>query len=162
VSRHIQAGGPGNGFSRRAGCTVRCVFGGCDSERRAPAASALRRGQRLPPLSPHPFLRCAPDRFHLTKPNTFQHNREASVATLRGCSGSSRNAVRPPSEQRSASPESPMSALRTVFCQPFCQHEVPVSSVSAVLMCPRDARTRLKTQDIEKKIYTGDLTRMVS
>jgi hypothetical protein len=72
----------------------------------APAASALRRGQGLPPLSPAPlsplaasFLRCAPDRFHLTKPNTFQHNREASVATLRWCSGSSRNAVRLPSEQ---------------------------------------------------------------
>lgn len=38
------------------------------------------------PLSPLAvsFLRCAPDRFpdrfHLTKPNTFQHNREASVA----------------------------------------------------------------------------------
>jgi len=53
------------------------------------------------PLSPlaASFLRCAPDRFHLTKPNTFQHNREASVATLRWCSGSSRNAVRLPSEQ---------------------------------------------------------------
>jgi hypothetical protein len=50
------------------------------------------------PLSPlaASFLRCAPDRFHLTKPNTFQHNREASVATLRWCSGSSRNAVRLP------------------------------------------------------------------
>ena len=71
---------------------------------RAPAASALRRGQGLPPpfpasLSPlaASFLRCAPDRFHMTKPNTFQHNREASVATLRWCSGSSRNAVRLPS-----------------------------------------------------------------
>jgi hypothetical protein len=31
----------------------------------------------------------------LTKPNTFQRNREASVATRRWCSGSSRNAVRP-------------------------------------------------------------------
>ena len=49
------------------------------------------------PISPlaASFLRCAPDRFHLTKPNTFQHNREASVATLRWCSGS-RNAVRLP------------------------------------------------------------------
>jgi len=50
------------------------------------------------PLSPlaASFLRCAPDRFQLTKPNTFQHNGEASVATLRWCSGSSRNAVRLP------------------------------------------------------------------
>jgi hypothetical protein len=31
------------------------------------------------------FLRCAPDRFLMTKPNTFQHNRGASVATLRWC-----------------------------------------------------------------------------
>jgi hypothetical protein len=48
------------------------------------------------PLSPlaASFLRCVPHRFHSTKPNTFQHNREASVATLRWCSGSSRNAVR--------------------------------------------------------------------
>src|SRR5271165_1423961 len=42
------------------------------------------------------FLRCAPDRLHLAKPNIFQHNREASVATHRWCSGSSRNAVRLP------------------------------------------------------------------
>ncbi len=50
------------------------------------------------PLSPLAalFLRCAPDKFLLTKPNTFPHNREASVATLRWCSGSSRNAVRLP------------------------------------------------------------------
>ena len=39
----------------------------------------------------------APDRFHLTKPNTFQRNREASVATLRWCSGPSRSTVRLPS-----------------------------------------------------------------
>ena len=39
--------------------------------------------------------RCrAPDRFLLTKPNTFLHNRSASVATLRWRSGSSQNAVR--------------------------------------------------------------------
>ena len=58
----------------------------------------LRWGQGLPPLSPLAalFLRCAPDRFLLTKSNTFQHNREVSVATLRWCSGSSRNAVRLP------------------------------------------------------------------
>ena len=51
------------------------------------------------PLSPLAalFLRCAPESYLLTKPNTFQHNREASVATLRWCSGSSRNAVRLPS-----------------------------------------------------------------
>jgi hypothetical protein len=50
------------------------------------------------PLSPLAalILRCAPDRFLLTKPNTFPHNRGASVATLRWCSGSSRNAVRLP------------------------------------------------------------------
>src|SRR5277367_5638064 len=50
------------------------------------------------PLSPPAawFLRYAPDKFLLTKPNTFEHNREASVATLRWCSGSSRNAVRLP------------------------------------------------------------------
>jgi hypothetical protein len=55
----------------------------------------------LPPLSPlaASFLRRAPDRFHLTKPNTFQRKREASVATLRWFSGSSRNAVQLPSEQ---------------------------------------------------------------
>ena len=32
------------------GCTVRCVFGGCDSERLARGPSALRWGQGLPPL----------------------------------------------------------------------------------------------------------------
>ena len=41
----------------------------------------------------------APDRFHLMKLNTFQHSREASVATRRWCTGSSRNAVRLPPEQ---------------------------------------------------------------
>jgi hypothetical protein len=48
------------------------------------------------PLSPlaASFLRCASDRFHLTKPNTFLHNRVAGVATVRWCSGSTRNAVR--------------------------------------------------------------------
>jgi len=51
------------------------------------------------PLSPLAALclRCAPDKFLLTKPNTFQHDREASVATLRWCSGSFRSAVRLPS-----------------------------------------------------------------
>jgi hypothetical protein len=39
----------------------------------------------------------APDKFLLTKPNTFQHNREAGVATLRWCSESFWNAVRLPS-----------------------------------------------------------------
>jgi hypothetical protein len=63
----------------------------------------LRRGKACR-LSPHAlcplaasFLRCAPDRFLLTKPNTFPHNQVASVATLRWRSGSSRNAVRLPS-----------------------------------------------------------------
>lgn len=44
-------------------------------------------------------LRFAPDKFLLTKPNPLQHPREAGVATLRWCSGSSWNAVRLPSEQ---------------------------------------------------------------
>src|SRR5579862_8531148 len=50
------------------------------------------------PLSPLAtlILRCAPDRFLLTKPNTFPHNRVASVATLRWCSVSSQNSVRLP------------------------------------------------------------------
>lgn len=50
------------------------------------------------PLSPlaASILRFAPDTFLLTKPNTLSHNRVASVATLRWCSGSSRNAVRLP------------------------------------------------------------------
>src|SRR2546428_498199 len=76
-------------------------FQSVETALRAPAGSALSRGQGLPPLSPlaASFLRCAPDSFQLTKPNTFQHNREASLATLRWCSGSSRNAVRLPSEQ---------------------------------------------------------------
>jgi hypothetical protein len=50
---------------------------------RAPAASALRRGQGLPPpfharLSPLAALclRCAPDKSLLTKLNTSQHNRK--------------------------------------------------------------------------------------
>src|SRR5579862_4242472 len=46
------------------------------------------------PFSASGLLRFAPDRFLLTKPNTLPHNRVASVATLRWCSGSSRNAVR--------------------------------------------------------------------
>ena len=56
----------------------------------------LTNGGESTPVSPlaASFLRCAPDRFHLTKPNTFQHNREPSVAILRWCSGSSRTAVR--------------------------------------------------------------------
>jgi hypothetical protein len=54
------------------------------------------------PLSDTPFspaasiLRFAPDRLLLTKPNTLPNNRVASVATLRWCSGSSRNGVRLP------------------------------------------------------------------
>jgi hypothetical protein len=51
-------------------------------------------GNKGAPLSPDPFsplaasfLRCALDRFHLPKPNTFPHNRGASVTTLRRRSG---------------------------------------------------------------------------
>ena len=47
------------------------------------------------PFSASSILPSLPsDRFLLTKPNTFLPNRDASVATLRWCSGSSRNAVR--------------------------------------------------------------------
>src|SRR6266403_1855312 len=53
-----------------------------------------RRGQGLPPLSAHSFsLR----QVFLDEAEHFLRNRDASVATLRGCSGSSRNAVRLPS-----------------------------------------------------------------
>jgi hypothetical protein len=46
-----------------------------------------------------PELRGIPP-FLEYKPNTFSHNRGAKGATLRWCSGSSRNAVRlPPSER---------------------------------------------------------------
>ena len=68
---------------------------------RAPDLFSAEAGTRAAgpfpaPLSPLAalFLRYAPDRFLLRKPNTFLHNRDASVATLRWCSGSSRNAVR--------------------------------------------------------------------
>ncbi len=55
-------------------------------------AGARAAGPFPAPLSPLAalFLRYAPDRFLLGKPNTFLHNRDASVATLRWCSGSSR------------------------------------------------------------------------
>src|SRR5215469_7172955 len=75
----------------------------CRSAVRAPGPLRAEAGTRAAapfpaPLSPLAvaFLRSAPDRFLLTKPNTFPHNRVASVATLRWCSGSSRNAVRLP------------------------------------------------------------------
>jgi len=64
---------------------------------RARGFCVLGRRQGLPPLSPHSFLRCGPDSFRLTKPNTLLQNRVASAATLRWCSGSFRNAVRLPS-----------------------------------------------------------------
>src|SRR5712664_711110 len=66
------------------------------------------------PLSPLAALclRCAPDKFLLTKPNTLQHNREASVATLRWCSGSSRNAVRLPSGTSVQLHRNPHTALK--------------------------------------------------
>src|SRR5215813_3507743 len=60
----------------------------------------LRRGQGLPPSSPHPFSASGilpPLRFgqvSLDEAEHFPHNRVASLATLRWCSGSSRNAVR--------------------------------------------------------------------
>src|SRR5215469_12055460 len=68
----------------------------------APGSLCAEVGQGLPPF-PTPLcplaasgLRFAPDGFLLTKPNTLPHNRVASVATLRWCSGSSWNAVRLP------------------------------------------------------------------
>ena len=74
-------------------------FGALVALRVTPALSRDKGCAPFPaPLSPlvASFLRCASDRFLLTKPNTFPHNRVASVATLRWCSGSSRNAVRLP------------------------------------------------------------------
>ena len=90
---------------------LRCFQSGSHQPRRSrlsqrtaitPLTSCLTPGVHFtaapcptPPSSPRPsFLRCASDSFLLTKPNTFLHNRDASVATLRWCSGSSRNAVR--------------------------------------------------------------------
>jgi hypothetical protein len=107
MSRYIQAGGPRHRFQSACGDAPSDAFlaGAIQSAARSGRFS-VEAGTRVAapfpaPLSPlaASFLRCAPDRFHLTKPNTFQHNREASVATLRWCSGSSRNAVRLPSEQ---------------------------------------------------------------
>jgi hypothetical protein len=56
------------------------------------------------PSFPHaPFLACGAvpslryGEFFLDEAEHFLHNRDTSVATLRGCSGSSRNAVRLPS-----------------------------------------------------------------
>jgi hypothetical protein len=72
------------------------------SANRAPGLSSAGRGQGLPPLSPHPLLRnqLRPSlRFgqvSLDEAEHFLHNRCTSVATLRWCSGSSRNAVRLP------------------------------------------------------------------
>jgi hypothetical protein len=42
----------------------------------------------------HRLMRLLAGAIQTTKPNAFLHNRVASVATLRRCSGSSRNAVR--------------------------------------------------------------------
>ena len=69
---------------------------------RAPGHCVLRRGQGLPPLSPHPFsasgalppLRSG--QVFLDEAEYFLHNRGASFAALRWCSGSSRNPVRLP------------------------------------------------------------------
>jgi hypothetical protein len=68
---------------------------------RAPGPLCAEAGTRAAapfpaPLSPlaASFLRWASDRFLLTKPNTSCTIGDASVATLRWCSGSSRNAVR--------------------------------------------------------------------
>jgi len=61
-----------------------------------------RRGRGLLPVSPHPplpatTLRFAPGSCLWTKPDTYR-NRVASVAMIRWCSGSIRNAVRLPPE----------------------------------------------------------------
>jgi hypothetical protein len=75
-----------------------------NSERsRAPGFCELRRGTACR-LSPRPFARyrrssfAALRTFFLDEAEHFLHNRDASVATLRWCSGSSRNAVRFPFE----------------------------------------------------------------
>ena len=96
-------------------------------------------GQGLPPF-PAPlcppaasFLRCAPDKFSLTKPNTFPHNREASVATLRWCSGSSRNTVRLPfgmSVQLHRNPHLP-SGYRALNAR--AQFEAPASKLQRTI-----------------------------
>jgi hypothetical protein len=70
---------------------------------RAPGYCVLRRGKGLRPFPRAPFsasgilpsLRSG--RVSLDEGEHFLHNRDASVATLRWCSGSSRNAVRIPS-----------------------------------------------------------------
>ena len=53
------------------------------------------------------IVRCAPY-VSLDEAERFLHDRIASVATLRWCSGSSRNAVRVSSNKGSPSPESPL------------------------------------------------------
>ena len=81
-----------------------CAGQDCRIAGRAPGPLCAEAGTRATapfpaPLSPlaASFLRCAPDRFSLDEAEQFLHNRVASVATLRWCSGSSRNAVRLPS-----------------------------------------------------------------
>jgi hypothetical protein len=56
----------------------------------------VEAGKKAPPLSSLAASSFAalPDRFSLTKPNTACTIAYASVTTLRGCSGSSRNTVR--------------------------------------------------------------------
>ena len=63
------------------------------------AEAGTRAAAPFPTLTPlaASFLRCASDRFPLDEAEHFLHNRSASVATLRWCSGSSRIAVRLPS-----------------------------------------------------------------
>ena len=62
------------------------------------------RGTGLPSLSPHPFPRLEQPAsaslriVSLDEAEHFAHNQKASVATLRWCSPSARNAVRLPSE----------------------------------------------------------------
>jgi hypothetical protein len=65
-------------------------------------ALCAERGQHVP-FFPHAlfhapvlFLRCASDSFSVDEAEHLLQNRMASVAKLRGCSGSSRNAVRIP------------------------------------------------------------------
>jgi hypothetical protein len=75
----------------------------------------LRWGQDVPSFPHAPFLArgtfpsLRSGQIFVDEAEHFLHNRDASVAALRWCSGSSRNAVRLPFEisvRRSASPES--------------------------------------------------------
>ena len=82
-----------------------CAIAGTHLRRsatRAPSFCVSRRGKACR-LSPHPFARLRRPSFaalrivSLDEAEHFLQNRNASVAMLRWCSGSSRNAVRLPS-----------------------------------------------------------------